>query len=234
VAEPALDDEPSQRTWCYLLTPGRWFAGGAVNNAGLAVQWVRERFYPEGQSDVAYERLFRDAEEVGLGAEGVLCLPFFTGERSPYWRADARAAFVGLDWRHGPRHFARAVLESVAYRLADVWQALKAPQSAEPARLTGRITLTPGWVQILCDVLGAELDAVGSSDASVAGAALLAQAALDEGSSLERLAGRVRPQQHWRPEPEHHRAYRRLLREFRELYRQIVDICPPQGYPDKA
>jgi gluconokinase len=244
VAEPRLD--PAQRTWCYLLTEGRWFAGGAVNNAGLAVQWVRDSFYAGESAAAGYELLFAEAARVPPGAEGLRCLPFLAGERSPYFRADARAAFMGLSWEHGRGHMARAVLEAVALRLADVCEALSVASAAspdraqasspaaEPVRLTGGILRSPFWTQLLCDVLGVPLSAVEAADASAAGAALLAQAGLETELSLEELVSRIRPGRRWHPDPARHEAYRRLLEEFRDLYRRFVDIGSARGYADEA
>jgi gluconokinase len=234
VAEPRLD--PAQRTWCYLLAEGRWFAGGAVNNAGLAVQWVRDSLYagePEGDG-AGFERLFSETAQVPAGAGGLRCLPFFAGERSPYFRADARAAFVGLGWEHGRAHLARAVLEAVALRLADVWDALAIAPGGEPARLAGGILRSPFWAQLLCDALGFPLAAVETADASAVGAALLAWSALEPQRSLEELVGGIRPGRHWHPDPGRHRTYRRLLAEFRELYGRFVDSAPAHGYSEQA
>lgn len=220
-AEPRLDAR--QRTWCYLLDAGRWFAGGAINNAGLAVQWVREQFYGGRESGEGYRELMAEAARVPPGADGVRCLPFFSGERNPNWRADARAAFIGLGWEHRPRHLARAVLEAVAFRLADLWEALGAPPEGGPVRLTGGIVRSSAWAQLLCDVLGVELAAVQGADASAVGAALVAQAALNPRLSLEALAARIHPGVRWRPVPARHETYRGVLEEFRELYRRLVD-----------
>ncbi len=241
VAEPRLD--PAQRTWCYLLAEGRWFAGAALNNAGLAVKWLRDSIYAgaaggsAGSAADGFERLFAEAARVPPGAAGLRCLPFFAGERSPYFRTDARAAFLGLSWEHGRGHLARAVLEAVALRLADVWDALAiepAALGAEPARLTGGILRSPFWAQLCCDVLGVELAAVEAADASAVGAALLAQAALEPGRTLQELTGRIRPGRRWSPDSALHPQYRRLLGEFRELYRRFVDISSAGGYADEA
>ncbi len=238
VAEPRLD--PAQRTWCYLLAEGRWFAGGAINNAGLAVQWARDSFYAAEPTSTAagmgagYERLFAEAAQAPPGAGGLRCLPFFAGERSPYFRADARAAFVGLSWEHGRAQLARAVLEAVALRLADIWDALGVSDLGEPARLTGGILRSPFWAQLACDVLGVPLAAVEAADASAVGAALLAQAAMQPELSLQELAGRIHPGRRWLPDPELRGLYRRMLEEFRELYRRFVDSGPARGYSEQA
>ena len=232
VSEPRLDE--AQRTWCYLLAEGRWFAGGAINNAGLAVQWVRDLCYADGSPAEGFERLFAEAAQAPAGAGGLRCLPFFAGERSPHFRAEARAAFVGLGWEHGRGHLARAVLEAVALRLADIWDALAIAPLREPARLAGGILRSAFWAQLVCDALGVELAATEAADASAVGAALLGQAALEPGARLEALAARIRPGPRWRPDPARHETYRRLLEEFRELYRRFIDNPPGRGYSDGA
>jgi gluconokinase len=146
------------------------------------------------------------------------------------------------------------VLEAAALRLADVCDALgvasgsgpgPAPAAglgseacsapaAEPIRLTGGILRSPFWAQLLSDVLGAPLSAVEAADASAAGAALVAQAALEKGHSLQDLAGRIRPGRRWSPDSARHETYRLLLEEFRELYRRFVDIGAAGGYADGA
>ncbi|MBE3037565.1 MAG: gluconokinase [Chloroflexi bacterium] len=260
VAQPLLDER--ERTWCYLLAEKRWFAGGAINNGGLALQWVRERFYPELAGEAGYERLFAEAASVPAGAEGVLLLPYFAGERNPHWDPAARAMLVGLGLEHGRAHVARAVLEGVAFCLADVWQALEdrrnvatedkedrsgfiaegsAQQSApqgypgrtenkeeieeravnSPIHLTGGITRSALWMQILADVLGERLAPVEAADASAAGAAMLGQCALGQIGSLEEAAGRVKPGEIVAPDLPRHAAYIKQHKRWQGLYEKM-------------
>jgi gluconokinase len=235
VAQPFLDittasagdSSPVQeRTWCYLLAEGRWFAGGAINNGGLAVQWIREKFYADLTEAAGYQRMFQDAEEIPPGSDGVSVLPYFAGERSPYWNANARAAITGLGLESDRRHIARAVLEGVAYRLGDIWDALRAPEAGEPVRLTGGILASPIWAQIVCDVIGAPIAAVESGDASAVGAAMLGFVALGLAPSLDELARRVQPGIHWQPDPERSAFYRAGLARFRVAYQALYPQTP--------
>jgi gluconokinase len=220
VAEPLLD--PLQRTWCYVLLERRWFAGGAINNAGLALQWVRERFYPDVPGDAGYARLIEDAAGVEPGAEGVMFLPYFTGERSPHWDPEARALVSGLGLTHTRAHIARAVLEGVAYCLDDVWEVLtaEAPASGE-ARLTGNVTHNPAWAQIVADVLGVPLLADEAADASALGAALLGHLALGHLARLDDAAKVLPTGRAYEPDPARHEFYRAGHEAFQELYRRI-------------
>ena len=216
VEQPLMDE--GERTWCYLLAEKRWFAGGAINNGGLALQWVRERFYPELAGEAGYERLFAEAASVPAGAEGVLLLPYFAGERNPHWNPAARAMLVGLGLEHRRAHVARAALEGVAFCLADVWQALEAAPLDSPIHLTGGITRSALWMQILADVLGERLAPVEAADASAIGAAMLGQWALGQAGSLEEAAGRVKPGEIIAPDRQRHAAYARQHKRWQKIY----------------
>jgi len=220
VAQPLLD--PQQRTWCYVLVEGRWFAGGAINNAGLALQWVRERFYPDVAGDEGYARLSAEAAGVAPGAEGVLFLPYFSGERSPYWNPEARALLNGLGLEHSRAHVARAVMEGVAYCLADVWEVLIAevPASGE-VRLTGNVTHNAIWAQIVADVLGVPLSADEAADASALGAALLGHLALGHLARLEDATAGLPAGTTYQPDPRRHEYYRTGHAAFQDLYRKV-------------
>ena len=224
VAQPLLDR--AERTWCYVLVEGRWFAGGAINNAGLALQWVRERFYPDLAGDAGYERLTADAAGIAPGAEGVRLLPYFTGERSPHWNPEARALLSGLGLAHTRAHVARAVLEGVAYCLADVWEALNTEASAlGQVRLTGNVTHNPVWAQIVADVLGVSLFADEAADASALGAALLGHLALGHLQRLEDAGAALPPSRAYNPDPARHAFYQTEHRVFQDLYRRLLE--PP-------
>jgi gluconokinase len=216
VAQPLLNER--ELTWCYLLAEKRWFAGGAINNGGLALQWVRERFYPELAGEAGYERLFAEGASVPAGAEGVLLLPYFAGERNPHWDPAARARLVGLGLEHGRAHVARAMLEGVAFCLADVWQALEATPLDAPIHLTGGITRSALWMLILADVLGERLAPVEAADASAAGAAMLGQWALGQVGSLEEAAGRVKPSEIIAPDLPRHAAYVKQHKRWQSIY----------------
>jgi gluconokinase len=218
VDQPFLD--AGERTWCYLTRAGRWFAGGAINNAGLALQWVRQRFYAELSPEAGYARLLAEAAQVAPGAGGVIWLPYFAGERNPHWNAQARGALLGLRLEHDRAHIARAILEAVAFCLADVWQVLPALETDEPARLTGGITRAPLWGQIVADVLGARLASLEAADASAVGAGLVALQELGLAQPEQVLArlplGRV-----FTPQAEHRAVYAGRLKEFQQWYRRV-------------
>jgi gluconokinase len=172
VAEaPKIDRDG--RTWCYYLAEGRWVAGAAINNGGIAFRWAAEKLLRAGAR--AYERTYDWAAQVPPGAGGLLFLPFLTGERAPYWNADARGVLFGLAIDHDHRHVARATLEGICFRMRSIADALD--EAAGPileVRATGGYTRSPFWLQMAADVLGRSLVVPSVQEASALGAAELA------------------------------------------------------------
>ena len=107
------------------------------------------------------------------GSDGLLFLPYLSGERSPHPDPLARGAFVGLTLGHDRRHLARAVLEGVAFGLRDGLDLMVAPGMPRPVPdpSLGGGTASPLWRQILADVLGAEIATVSTTEGAAYGAA---------------------------------------------------------------
>lgn len=237
VGEPWFD--PGERTFCYLLIDrfthpqnnaigecSLWFIGGAINNGGLTLQWAREKLYPDLAVAAGYDQLAKDAASVPPGSEGVFLLPYFAGERSPHWAPKDKGMMYGLGMNHTRAHFARAAMEGVANCLADVWDAMYGSETtSEIVRLTGGITRTPLWVQILTDVLGVPLMALEVADTSATGAALLGLFALDIcGANQPLIARTVEPGPVYTPDPKRHQFYKQHHREYRALRRGMAAI----------
>ena len=152
--------------------PGRWHLMGVMLSAAGALQWYRDALAP----GVAFDALLAEAERVPPGAEGLAFLPYLSGERTPHADPGATGAFIGLTTRHGRGHLTRAVLEGVAFGLADNLALLRDAGLGAPAalRATGGGVRSALWRQILADVLGAPLQTTASEEGAAFGATLLA------------------------------------------------------------
>ena len=145
---------------------------GAIFVAGAAVQWLRDAM-----------GLLADAADSGrLAAEAdptqaVYLVPAFTGLGAPHWDADARGALFGLTRNTGPREFARAALESVAFQTRDLIEAMQADWASDAntvLRVDGGMVASDWTMQFLADMLAAPVDRPAVLETTALGAAYLA------------------------------------------------------------
>ncbi len=157
--------------FCHAV-PDRWHLMSVMLSAAGSLRWFRDTVAPgEPFGDLAAA-----AGEVPAGSDGVLFLPYLSGERCPYPDPQARGAFVGLTLAHDRRHLTRAVLEGVAFGLRDGLDLMVAAGMPAPdqIRASGGGTASPLWRQILADVLYAEIATVSTTEGAAYGAAVLA------------------------------------------------------------
>lgn len=180
--EYAFEPEGRLHAFCHAV-PGKWHFMGVMLSAAGSLQWYRDTLAP----DESFDALLAEAEDVVPGSDGLLFLPYLTGERTPHPDPDARGAFVGLTTRHTRGHMTRAVLEGVAFGLKDSFTLIAnagLPDHFE-ARISGGGARSPIWQQIIADVLGAPLVNVNTAEAGAFGAALLAAVGAGEFSSVD-------------------------------------------------
>jgi gluconokinase len=211
VRAPRVDEHG--RVFCYLLVPGRWVVGGATNNGGNVLRWLArvagaDLADPDGE-------LTELAAKAPPGAEGLLMLPYLSGERAPRWTGDPQGAFLGLTQRHTRAHLARAALEGVCLQLGLVLEAMRAAGlELTELRATGGFARSPFWRQLLADVLGTPIGFPASEQGSAAGAALLGHVALGHLRSVDDAAALVRVTEVVHPDPDATHFYQRLLPAF--------------------
>jgi xylulokinase len=164
-----LPRDPYATVHCFrAVLPGRWYLLAAMQNAGVALEWVRTML------SAGWDDVYREAFTVPPGAEGVTFVPYLTGERTPYFAPRASGSFSGLRSSHRRAHLLRAALEGVAFSIRDGLIALReAGMTPVELRLAGGGSLHPQWRQLLADVLDRRL-VVMPAAASARGAALLA------------------------------------------------------------
>ena len=168
---PAIEPEGRLHAFCHAL-PDRWHLMGVMLSAAGSLRWYRDALAP----GVAFEELVEEAASVPAGSDGLLFLPYLTGERTPYADPLARGAFVGLTVHHGRAHLTRAVLEGVAFGLRDSLELMRAAgvPPASQIRATGGGSRSDLWRRILADVLGAAIVTTSTAEGAAQGAATLA------------------------------------------------------------
>ncbi len=168
---PVIEPDGRLHAFCHAV-PDRWHLMGVMLSAAGSFQWLRDTLAPEA----SFEALVAEAATAPAGSDGLLFLPYLTGERTPYPDPLARGAWIGLTARHGRAHMIRATLEGVAFGLRDMLALMRATGLPVPdrARVSGGGARSALWREILASVLGLALDLPQVTEGAAYGAALLA------------------------------------------------------------
>ncbi len=165
----AIDKAGRVHTFCCAV-PNCWHIMGVTQGAGLSLKWFKETFAKE----ISYKELDKMCENVSIGANRLMYLPYLMGERTPWLDADARGVFFGLCPTHKIEHLGRAVMEGVSYSLKnclDVFEEMGV--KTEKMAICGGGGKSRFWRQMIADVYNMELTVKASSEGAAQGAAIL-------------------------------------------------------------
>ena len=209
-------DQLPSALWCYRADQRRVIVGGALSDGGGLYRWIRESFLTNEDSESIETQL----SAMEPDAHGLTVLPFWAGERSTGWSANARGAIVGLTLQTHPIEILRAAMEAIAYRFALIAKALEpfAPGASIIASGNALIS-SPTWTQIIADVLGQPVSLSCASEASARGAALLALEAMGRIDSIEAFPLSVDTR--FEPNLSHHERYQQGLERQVKFYESV-------------
>lgn len=169
-----LDPQGRLHTFCHAV-PGAYHLMAVTLAAGGSLRWLRDILAGPGIHEGGYEALAHEAAAVPPGSEGLLFLPYLSGERTPHRDPLARGSFVGLTLRHGRGHLVRAVMEGVTYSLRDGLEIMRGMGlGIDQIRVTGGGARSPLWRQMQADIFGTPITQMRAEEGPAFGAALLA------------------------------------------------------------
>lgn len=205
----------------FHLVPGKFLPNGCMAASGSLIRWFQSEL--AGGTPLAI--LDAEAAAAGVGAGGILALPYVLGEKTPINDPTARGAFVGLHLGHRRGHLFRAVLESIAFGFRhhlDVF--------AERGREPQRVRVTNGgarsalWKQVTADVTGYRLETLAEQGGSALGAAFAAGMGIGAFDGWEAIERFVSVRETVEPNPVAHERYGELYRLYRQLYPALSPI----------
>jgi xylulokinase len=218
----AFSPDPSGRVhaFCHAV-PDAFHLMAVTLSAGGSLSWWRERL----GCGADFDTLVGEAEAIEPGAEGLLFLPYLTGERTPHLDPHARGGFVGLTIRHGRGHLTRAVMEGVAFSLRDgleIMRDLGTPD--DDLRAVGGGARSPLWMRLQADVYGRPIRRPVVDEGPAYGAALLGGVAAGVFGDVHEATARVRLRAEiTEPDGERARRYDELYATYAELYPALRD-----------
>ncbi len=191
--------------------PGTYILIGPTATSGALTNWIRAV-----SGDKPFEELISEALATRPGANGLVALPYFAGERTPIWDADARGVIIGLTMSHTRGHLYRALLEATAYSARSILDAIgEAGVKMERVVAVGGGTKGGLWTQIVSDVTGLRQELAKESMGACYGDALFAARAaglVDDDAVWASAAAAVEPN------PKNREVYDRLYAIYRDLY----------------
>lgn len=171
--------EGALHAFCHAA-PSRWHLMGVTLSAGGSLRWMRDTLCAdlvreaEARGQDPYERMLIDAASAPEGCEGLVFLPYLSGERTPRSDPDARGVFAGLSMRSSRAHMIRAVVEGVTCSLRETLVlARRCSVTVDRVRLSGGGARSAWWRQMLADAFACPTVCVGQTAGAAYGAALL-------------------------------------------------------------
>ncbi len=218
--------------WCApFLEEGTFVLTGGMSTAGSLTKWFRDQFAPlemqveKAGGENAYAALAQLAAASPPGANGLVVLPYFAGERTPILDPDAKGVIFGLGLSHTRADVYRAVLESVGFGIRHNIDRMR-EEGAEPERIlaVGGGTSNPLWMQIVSDIAGIDqhlpVERIGAcyGDAFLAGIGAGLSAGIADAPRWVEIGQVVRP------ESGAQRRYEENYRTYRDLYARTAPL----------
>ncbi len=219
-----------------FIIPGTCDVSAGTNTAGSMTKWLRDTLFQdlkaaeEAGGQNAYVAMAEAAKDVPLGSNGLVCMPYFAGERTPIDDPKARGAFFGLTIGHTREDIYRAGLEGVAYSINQHFKIFE-----EDGVPIGRVLVAGGgtkndlWMQIVADVCGKTLLVPEVTIGASYGDAMIAAVAAGAWKDFEELASKVKIAKTYEPNPDNFEAYKKYQQLFDELYPATKDLVHRLG-----
>ena len=226
---PRPDPSGRLHAFCHAV-PGAYHLMGVTLSAGGSLRWWRD-LLGETSDGLDYDRLAALAATAPAGAQGLLFLPYLSGERTPHPDPFARGAFFGLTASHGLGHLTRALMEGVVRSLRECLDLMvEAGLRVEEVVATGGGARHPLWRQLQADVYGLPVRRPTAEEGPAYGAALLAGVAAGVYRDVAEACGVVTMEAGVvEPDRQKHRIYDELLGLYRSLYRSTRDAMHALG-----
>jgi len=223
--EVKIDPEGRVHTFCHAV-PGKWHVMGVMLSAGGSLRWFRDSFGEEEKKEASkrgidpYDIMMEKAAKVPPGAEGLIFLPYLSGERSPYPDPNARGVFFGLNLRHRKKHLVRAVVEGVTFGMRDCLEIIRGMGiPIGRVRASGGGARSALWRKIQADIYNLEVESINITEGAAFGAALLAGVGAGIYESVEKACEKtIKVSTVDKPDPDNVAVYKKFYDIYHSLY----------------
>jgi len=229
-----VDDD---RVWREeFIIPGSFDMSAGTNTAGTLTRWYRDNIFPEAIANEektgvsAYASMMDGIDEIPVGSDKLITLPYLAGERTPINDALAKGVLCGLTLSHTRQHLYRSALEGVGFSINQnlrVFEEHDVPLHKIMA--VGGGTKNPQWMQIVSDITGKEIRTADITIGASFGDAMMAAIGVQFFSGFSALSSVVKAGKIYTPNMENHEKYKPYQVLFEELYLSTKDLIHKLG-----
>ena len=227
-----VEKDPRGRvhTFCHAV-PGKWHVMGVMLSAGGSFRWLRDTLGSEEVAEAAkkkvdpYEILTKKAASAPAGSEGLIFLPYLTGERTPHADPNARGGWIGLTARHDKSHLIRAVLEGITFGMNDSLTIIK-EMGIKPkhVRATGGGAVSKFWRQLQADIYRHKVVTINATEGPAYGVMLLAGVGTGVWKNVPQACdATVKITTETKPDAKMVKAYKPYYELYQDLYGDLKD-----------
>lgn len=209
-------------TYMDAVYPGKPIIEGGQTSTGSVIAWFKRHF----AEHMSWDDLNAGASAIPPGAEGLLVLDHFQGNRTPYTDALSRGAITGLTLKHTPAHVFRAIIEGICLGTRLITDSFGEAFTPRRIVLAGGASNSPLWLQIHADTIGAPIELTEVADAPALGCAILAAHGAGKYPSIEEgCAAMVRSKAVIEPNAANTRFYEtEMLPRYAKLYSALKGL----------
>ena len=208
-------------TYQDCVYPGKPVIEGGQTSTGSVIAWFKRNF----AAHMEFDQLNAEAATLSPGAEGLLAVDHFQGNRTPHTDALARGAITGLTLKHTPVHVYRALIESVCFGTRLIVETFGDAFNAKRIVVAGGATRSPFWLQVHADTLGLPLLLTEETEACALGSAILAAVGAGHYPSIESAcASMVRVAETITPDMAAHAAYEPIYARYCAAYGALAGL----------
>ncbi len=223
---------PSPKLWATAwLDSTAYTLQGGTSTAGSLTRWFRDNFSAEelavqkSGGELAYAALAHLLRESSPGANGLITLPYFEGERTPVYDTQAKGVLFGLTLSHTRADVYRSLLEGIGFGIRHMIDTI-VEEGAKPKRIIASAggTRNRGWMQIVCDIANIEMVIPEQESSAPIGDAFMAGVGVGFYKNLKESSKIIKRATVLKPDPANTKIYRDYYRIYRRLYEQTRDL----------
>ena len=219
------------------VVPGHWLLQGGTTGGGGVMRWLEQEL--AGEERIAAQKTGKSpltqlnelADQIPPGSDGLVFLPYMSGERTPIWDPNAKGVYYGLDFSKTKGHLIRSAMEGIAYSLRhniDIAEEIGCQISN--LRATGGSANSLLWTQIKADITGKNFLVPYSDTATVRGTAILAGVGTGLYKNFdEAVKETIHINRIHRSDPRTQAVYTANYKIYRELYEDLKDLMHKTG-----